>query len=409
MSVDRQLAWSLAWRFVRGRRSRLLAGTTWAALLATAVGVAAMVIAMALMTGYRDDLRAKLVEGSAAVVAYPLTRPDEERLRAAREAAAALPGVRGARIVAYGQGSLASRSRPDGIDVMLRGIDEGDDLAGICELELLPELEAASGSSLRVIAGRELYRALEAGAGEPLKLMALTVDGDRSGFRYRTATVSGVCATGFAEFDRHWLLLDRARFDDLLGGAASVVLEVLVDDLGGTAQITAALEQRLGPEFLINDYLDLNRELFAALRLQQVMLFLVLGLIVLVSTFNTASSMVVLVRERRRDLGVLTALGLPAATHRGVFLRYGAILGLAGTALGIALGAAAAWAMNEFELIRFDPELAAIYFLSAVPFRVVARDLVAIALFTLAMTLVACWLPAMRAGRIEPAEALRYE
>ncbi len=409
MKADRRLVWSLAWRFVRGRRTRLLAGTTWAALLATALGVAAMVIAMALMTGYREDLRTKLVQGSAAIAAYPQSRPDEARLRDAREAVMAVPGVEDVRVVAYGQGSLASRARPDGVDVTLRGIDDATKLDPVCSLEM-QQSRPTEASVVRVVAGRELYRKLEVGPAEPLKLMVLVFGAGRPAFRYRTAAVTATCATGFTEFDRQWVLLDRRDLEEILGpGAALVVLEITVEHLADTEEAVAGIKQVLGPGFLVSDYLDLNRELFAALRLQQLMLFLVLGLIVCVSTFNTASSLVVMVRERRRDLGVLSALGLAPEEHREVFLRYGLILGLFGTLLGTALGSGIAWAMNEFELIRFEPEMAAIYFLSAVPFRVVGRDLLAIGLFTLVVTLVACWIPARRAGKLEPAEALRYE
>lgn len=409
MSAQRRLIWALAWRFVRGRRTRLLSGTTWAALLATALGVAAMVIAMALMTGYRHDLQAKLVQGSAAVVAYPLSQREQSALEEDSAALAALAGVRSVQHVVYGQGSLASAERPDGVDVMLRGVDGAQGLEDVCTLELIPG-SASENSGVRLVVGRELHRSLAMAPGETLRLVVLSFTSGRPRFRYRSATVEATCTTGFSEFDRQWALVERSDLESILGvGNTSAVLEVGIEQMGQAGAVAAEVKEALGADYLVSDYFDLNRELFTALRLQQMMLFLVLGLIVFVSTFNTASSLVVMVRERRRDFGVLSALGLSPAQHRAVFLHYGLLLGAIGTAIGISLGALAAWSMNEFELIRFDPEVAAIYFLSAVPFRLVVRDLAAIGFFTLAVTLVACWVPARRAGRIQPADALRYE
>jgi len=409
VSGDHRLVWSLAWRFVRGRRTRLLAGTTWAALLATALGVAAMVIAMALMTGYRHDLQAKLVQGSAAVVAYPLGDVDDAVLEEKRRAVGELEGVQGARRVVYGQGSLASGARSDGLEVTLRGIAGGEGLEGLCLLEPAPGGSGAA-AGLELVVGKELYRALEVRPGEPLRLMVLSFATGRPRFRYRSAVVSATCETGFSEFDRQWVVLDRGALEKILGtGATGSVLEIGVQGAELDTVVAARVRSTLGPDYLISDFFDLNRELFTALRIQQLMLFLVLGLIVCVSTFNTASSLVVMVRERRRDLGLLSALGLSPEQQSGVFLRYGLLLGAVGTLLGVALGALAAWSLNEFELIRFDPEVAAIYFLSAVPFRLAAGDLVAVGLFTLGVTLLACWLPARRAGRVRPAEALRDE
>jgi lipoprotein-releasing system permease protein len=189
----------------------------------------------------------------------------------------------------------------------------------------------------------------------------------------------------------------------------SGIFEVAVADAARAPRIAERVRQALGDDFLVTDWRHLNRELFTALELQQLALFCVLGLIVLVSTFNVASTLVVLVRERMRELGVLSALGLPPRGHQAVFLTYAVLLGALGTAVGVALGAGVAWVFTEFELIRFDPEMAAIYFVSSVPFRVRVADVAAIVGFTLLVTLLACWLPARRAGQVLPAAALRYE
>ena len=134
-----------------------------------------------------------------------------------------------------------------------------------------------------------------------------------------------------------------------------------------------------------------------------------LGLIVLVSTFNVASTLVVLVRERQREIGVLAAMGWRPEFLRRLFMAYGMVLGSTGIFLGVASGAGAAWLLDTFRLIRFDADVAAIYFISSVPFRLQARDLGAVVLFALAINLLACWIPAWRAARLDPAMALRYE
>ncbi|MGH9464022.1 MAG: ABC transporter permease, partial [Thermoanaerobaculia bacterium] len=268
----------------------------------------------------------------------------------------------------------------------------------------------APGGALPVLAGAELVRRLGAAPDTPLRLMVLGFDDAVPRFTYRAARLVGTFTTGFSEFDESWALIDRDTLDELMGSAGtSGILEVAVADAGRAPRIAERVRGALGDDFLVTDWRQLNRELFTALELQQLALFCVLGLIVLVSTFNVASTLVVLVRERMRELGVLSALGLPPGGHQAVFLAYGLLLGALGAAAGVALGAGVAWVFTEFELIRFDPEMAAIYFVSSVPFRVRAPDVAAVVGFTLLVTLVACWLPARRAGQVQPAAALRYE
>jgi lipoprotein-releasing system permease protein len=221
--------------------------------------------------------------------------------------------------------------------------------------------------------------------------------------------VQGAFATGFAEFDSSWVLLDRSTLQEARGENGIDILEVKVDDGADSAAIGAEIETLLGPDWLVQRWETLNSQLFAALELQEILLFLVLGLIVVVSTFNTSSTLIILVRERLADIGVLGSLGLEPRQLWWIFVIYGMGLGALGTLLGVGLGAGTAFVITEFELVRFDPEVAAIYFIDSVPFRVEALDVLAIVLFSLGVTFLACSLPASRAARLKPAVAARDE
>jgi lipoprotein-releasing system permease protein len=400
------LPWVIAWRFLRGRRSRLLDGTARAALLSTALGVMAMVIAMALMTGYREDLQGKLVRGNAAVIAYPVGGESGGLAGSKRRALMAIPGVVEIGRVAYGQGSLSSEGLPQGLEVILRGVDAGGGQLTATAEQLRPSPEGIPSAVL----GKDLAEKLGAKSGDSLRLVALGFEDGRPRFRFQSLRVSGTFATGFAEFDRSWVLLDRALVERLMGAETAMdLLEFTVTDPEEAPRIAEAATRVLEPEFVVTDWRQLNRELFTALKLQQIVLFLVLGLIVLVSTFNVASTLVVLVRERMRDIGLLGALGLRPAKLCLVFLVYGGFLGAFGTLLGVLAGWGICWVMTTFELVRFDAEVAAIYFISSVPFRVEPRDVLAVVGFAFLVTLLACFLPSWRAARVDPSSALRYE
>lgn len=408
------IPWIVAWRFLRNRRSRLLDGTARAALLATALGVMAMVIAMALMSGYRQDLQAKLLSGNAAVLAYPLSAgqaaSDLSRDRVA--ALRSIPGVERVGQVAYASGSLSGPAgegvgdEPGQVEVTLRGAEpDGGLLSGTAE-----QLAVGEDGVPGAVLGAELLRSLEAEEGDVLRLVVLGFTEGRPRFRYATIRVSGTFETGFAEFDRSWVAMERHRLRALTGAdGATDLVEIAVENPNDAGRIVETAEEVLAGDYMVTDARELNDPLFAALAMQQRILFLVLGLIVLVSTFNTASTLIVLVRERTRDIGVLATLGVTPRGLRTIFLLYGGLLGAAGTAIGVALGAAISWTMTELELIRFSPEVAAIYFLSSVPFRLEADDLLTIVAFTLTITLLACILPAYLAARVDPAKALRYE
>ena len=414
---------TVAWRFVRGGRSRLLDGTARTALLATALGVTAMVIGMAVMSGYRQDLSRKLLRGNAALLVYPLSREALAEESKPLVGVSQQEGVQSVRRVTYGQGTLSRADGSGAIEVSIRGSDRIDDLSGLGKVTWRAG-DAGRGEDTRVgsipiVVGEELAAELGTAVEGTLRLMVLglarpdgadSIGGARPKFRFRSVRVAGTFVSGLSEFDRKLLVMDRIELEALTGaGVGDAFFEVLLEDSGTSTDIGASLRESLGPDYLVMDWRELNRELFTALKLQQVALFLVLGLIVLVSTFNVASSLVVLVRERMKDVGVLAALGLAPEDLRRLFLLYGGALSLLGVLTGVALGAVVSWILTRYELIRFDPELASIYFLTSVPLRVRPFDLAAVTILTLGVTVIACWMPARRAGRVLPADALRYE
>jgi len=405
-----RLLGSIALRFLRGRRSRLIDGTARSALAGTAIGVAAMIVAMALMTGYREDLQQKLTQGSAAVLVYPLAEAGLENTEDVVSRLSAIASVDEVRRVTYGQGALVTRAHPEAVDISLRGVDWDGEIAGLGEIAMLPDLPAATSEATDIVLGEELVEKLSPDPGEVLRLMVLGVRAGRPRFAYESVRWTGTFRSGFSEFDRKLAVLDRDRLEKLAGaGVGESLYEVIATDLGQTAAISEQVEEILGPDHLVTDWRELNRELFTALRIQQIALFLVLGLIVLVSTFNVASNLVVLVRERMRDVGVLAALGLGPTALRNLFLLYGGGLALSGLVLGVALGWLVSWLLTHYELIHFEEELAAIYFISSIPFRVRLVDVAAVVLFTLVVTAFACFFPARNGGRVPPAKALRYE
>lgn len=393
----------LAVRFLRGRGSRLLSSTATAALAASALGVTAMGVAMALMTGYRGDLQKKLVGGNAAVLVYPpLALDRSESARRLAESIRELADVRRVDRVSYVQGVMATGLRE--AEVTLRGADPEVGLLRAQAGQLAVDTDGIPG----VVLGVDLAHDLGVAPGERLRLVVVALGEGAPKFVYRTLRFAGTFSTGFAEFDREWAVTSRETVAALAPDGMES-LEVVVDDLDRAPAVAEAIRGQVPDGTLVTDWKELNRELFAALALQKSTLFLLLGLIVLVSTFNVASSLVVLVRERRRDLGVLAALGLAPERMRWVFLIYGGALGFSGTLLGLALAATISWVMNRFELISFGPEIASIYFLRAVPFYLSLGDAALIGGFTLVITLLSCWLPSRRALTLDPSAALRYE
>jgi lipoprotein-releasing system permease protein len=266
-----------------------------------------------------------------------------------------------------------------------------------------------AGSFPRAVLGEELLRALGLAPGDRFSLVTLSSVAQGAGFRFSTVEVAGSFSSGFHEFDRSWLVLLPAAEDRSWEEMAAPVFEADLKEPSAAPRVAEQLRQELGSSALVSDWTQLNRELFAALELQQRVLFLLLGLILLVASFAMGATIAVLGRERRRDLALLKALGLSSLSVGGVVVAFA--LGLA--TLGAALGLLFATFLGELATrggwLSFPPEVAAIYFLSSVPLRLEAIHLGAILALAFGTTLLACLLPMLRLSQGDPAYLLRTE
>jgi lipoprotein-releasing system permease protein len=413
----KSLPLEVAVRYLKARPSRLVSSVSLLSIGGIAVGVAALVVAMGLLSGYRTEIREKLIGANAPIVVFPLIPGGDPDPSALEKRIAAVPGVEATASVIYQTGVAASASNPDGADAVLKGIDPAAERR-VSDLDLyLPDAEravtrATPAGLAGVAIGAELAARLGVKEGDPITLAVADASSGAGRFVPRTGRfrVSRIFRTNFSEYDTEWVFLDREELRRLarMEGRANVV-EVRLASLRDTESAVGAIGRAAGSGYSVSDWRSMNGGLFAALAIQQTTLFLVIGLIVAVSTFNVVASLVMTVQEKKRDIGVLTTLGAEPRFFSNVFLALGALLGGTGVLLGVIFGVLVCVVMTQFRLLSFPPGVAEIYFVSYIPFLVRAQDLAAIVGFSALAILAASWFPARRAASLDIAEALRYE
>jgi len=403
------LSFLIAWRYLRRPGGRLVTAGGVVSLLGLIIGVMALVISMALMTGYRRDLEQKLLGGSAEIYLYATTEPVDARLLGTIRQT---PGVAWAYPSIFHQGLVTSESHASGEQVMIKGITED-------VTSRAPMMARIAGSSRPFVAddgtagvavGSWLARKLGVARGD---VVSVTVATENSGSifpRSKTFVVTNVFDTGFFEFDSRWIFTSLEGATALLGeSSGGNVVEIKVTSDAKVPDVMAAIDQATGRRYAVTDWRKANAQLFSLLRIQQLALFLVIGMIVFVSTFNIVSTLVMTVHEKRREVGILLTMGSDRRMIRHVFIWYGTMVGVAGTLIGIALGVMACWVVTRWKLVSFGPEIAEVYFVTSIPFVVRAVDLAVIGTFSLAVSWLATLLPSLRASRLDPIVAIRRD
>ena len=402
---------SIAWRYLRRPTDALVSAVGFVSVLGLVIGVMALVISMALMTGYRRDLQSKLLAGNAEVFVYSIggTMSDTaEVLQTVR----ATPGVAEAAPVLFQHALVTTELNSTGSEVTLKGVEASRSKTSPMLGKVISSrgtFETAEGEA-GVSVGKYLAAKLGVKVGSSI---TLTVPSDNSGsFLPRTSSfvVTNVYDTGFYEFDARWLFIDLRDAERLLDAPSSAnLIEVKLARGASLDQVTREIDRRTSHRYAVSDWRQMNQQLFSMLKLQQIVLFIVIGLIVFVSTFNIVSTLIMTVHEKRKEIGILTSMGAESHTIGRIFLWYGTMVGFVGTAAGIAIGVIVCWILTRYEIISFPPEIAEVYFVSSIPFVTRPRDLSIIGAFSLLVSFLATLVPAMRAARLNPIEGLRHE
>ena len=396
------------------RRQTFVSLITFISIAGVGVGVTALIVVLAVMNGFHDDLRGRILGITSHVnitsFAGMISNYREVMGEVEKE-----KGVVGSTPFIYAPVMMTS-GRSAG--AVLRGIDPlsaskvlklQENLVRGNLADLVQPSHEAPGTYPGIILGYELANNLNTRVGEYLTIISpsgrLTPMGQAP--KSRLFQVVGIIQSGMYEYDNTLAYVDLPVAQQFLGIGDSVTgIEVRVDDIYKAGEIAEALKKRLGPPFYISDWIKMNSNFFSALKLEKVVMFVILTLIILVAAFNIVSSLTMLVMEKGRDIAILKAMGATTASIRKIFVLEGFLIGICGTALGILGGYTLCSLLERYKFIDLPID---VYHISKLPVKMETLDLVAIAFAAICISLVATLYPSRKAARLDPAEALRYE
>ncbi len=404
-------AWFIGQRYLRAKRKqRFISLITLISVLGVTVGVLALIVVWSVYTGFTEGLRDQIIGINAHIlvqkVGAPLRQPDPviRQIRQVQGVTAATPYI-------YGQALVSASGISTGI--VLRGIDPAS-AARVITIDQkmqsghLADLSRKQGPP-GIIIGRELARQLRVGPGARIRLIAPNGPLSPMGVlpRILSCQVVGIFATGMFEYDSTMGFVSLEVGRRLTGIRQGVHgIEVRVSDVDKAAAIAGAIRKILGPAFAVRDWMELNQNLFAALKLEKFGIFIALDLIILVAALNIISALIMVVMEKTRDIAILKSMGATSGAILRIFFYQGMVIGLTGTLLGVLGGLGMCTLLQRYQFIELPRN---VYPMSTLPVKVIPLDVTVIALSALLITLGATLYPSWKASRVYPAEALSYE
>jgi lipoprotein-releasing system permease protein len=449
----------IASRYLRAKRRQAFIGIiTGISIAGVAAGVAALVVALAITNGFRQDLQQRLI-GSTSHISLQRIADDGikdwpplmERLSKEPHVAAAAPAIFEQVLISSGpraQGAVVKGMIPryeKRVGDLLNSVTLGStaeleaeppstgSLAGESSLpsttddtrplsdaerngfaptpppDSLKQVQRRLAAMPPIVLGKEMADTLGINVGDPV--LVTSPQGELTPFgmvpKYYRFRVVGIFNSGFFDYDSRWAFARLSDAQRLFGlGDVISVIEFKIDDIYRAPEVSRELEDAAGKGFMTTNWMEQNKALFRALRLERLVTFITIGLIVFVAALNILISLIMMVMEKTKDIAVLMSMGTRRTQVRNVFIAQGVLIGVIGTVIGLVLGYALAYAGGHYHVISLSPE---VYSIDYVPFAPRLADGIWIAVFTLLVSFVATLYPSWSASRILPAEALRYE
>jgi lipoprotein-releasing system permease protein len=395
------------------RRQAFISLITIISVAGVAVGVMALIVVLAVMNGFQQDLRDRIlgVTSHAVIGHFQGNFSDYRQVVTEVEqedgVAAATPFVLTQVMMSSGR-SVAG--------AILRGVDpetagrvtrlEQNLQSGSLQTALaLSEDQSAPG----IVLGVELAARLGVQKGDYVTLISPTGRLTPVGRvpKSRLFRVTGLFKSGMYEYDNSLAYVHLSEAQKLLGIGETVTgVEVRVRDIYEAGSIAERLQKRLGYPFWVRDWMQMNHNLFSALKLEKVVMFIILTLIILVAAFNIVSSLIMMVMEKTKDIAILKAMGATTAHIRRIFVYEGLLIGVVGTTLGLMGGFVLCGLLKRYQFIELPRD---VYYISTLPVRMEALDVILIACAAIAICFLATFYPSRQAAKLQPAEALRYE
>jgi len=403
--------WFVSRRYLAARRKQgFISVITFISVAGVAVGVMALIVVLAVMTGFTDAFRDKILGINSHVIVQRFADEMTDYAELS-EKISHFPGVAGVTPYTFAQVMITAGNGGSG--GVLRGIDPKSAGRVIAidqylKKSSIADLETAKGNIPGLLIGRDMARQLGVMRNDQVRIIA--PDGPLTPMgvipRMKTFRVVGIFNTGMFEYDSSLIYTSIKASRDLLGlGDVVHGLELRLDDIYQAPKISSRLKSALGHGFVIRDWVRMNRTLFSALKLEKTALAVTVALIIMVAAFNIVSTLIMVVMQKNRDIAILKSMGATSGAIMRIFMLDGLIVGTVGTAIGIAGGLSLCGLLAKYQFIRLPD----VYPLSVLPVEVVPLDVIIISLSAIAITFAATIYPARQASRVEPAVSLRYE
>jgi len=408
--------WIIAWRYLRARRRdgfiSVIAGFSFLGIM---LGVATLIVVMAVMNGFRQELMSKIlgVNGHAFIQPYAEGLADYDGIA---ERVSKVKGVTLAAPIIEGQVLVSSQTSTSG--ALVRGVREGDlkNFKSISSKIVEGSLEGFEANE-KIVVGKRLAQYMNVSVGDKLKL--ISPKGPSTPFgsapRQKSYEIGGIFEVGMSEFDASFIFMPLNQAQLYFDSEGQVgMIELFIDNPDKIDNYVAAIREAVGKPHGLTDWRFRNRTFFGALEVERNVMFLILMLIVIVAALNIISGLTMLVKDKARGIAILRTMGATRGSILAIFVMTGAAIGVGGTFFGFLLGLLIATNVESLRQVVswlsgapiFPPEL---YFLSKLPADVRPTEVVAIVGLALVLSLLATIYPAWRAAKLDPVEALRGE